>query len=80
MKADKRTTTVAMNREDKINEYQVQLNDPYRPLHKPMVETTANKANSLIKSLLQEGDIAEMTAKWLSLTPNSPRIPVFFLH
>ena len=32
----------------------------------------------MIKSLLQEGYIDDMTAKWLSLTPNPPRIPVFF--
>ena len=32
----------------------------------------------MIKSLLQEGYIDDMRAKWLSLTPNPPRIPVFF--
>ena len=69
-----------MNREDKIKEGQVQLNDRnnYRPLDKPVVETTAKKANALIKSLLQEGYLDEMTAKWLSLIPNPPRIPVFY--
>ena len=39
-----------------------------------MVETTAKK----VKSLLQGNHIDEMTAKWLSLTPNPPRIPVFY--
>ena len=53
-KADKRSTTVIMSREDKINEGQVLLDDinNYRPLEKPMVETTAKKVNQLIKSLL----------------------------
>ena len=69
-----------MNREDKIYEGQVQLNDRnnYRPLDQPMVETTAKKANTLIKSMLQESYIDEMAAKWLSLTLNPPRIPVFY--
>ena len=68
-----------MNREDKIKEGQVQLNDRnnYRPLDKPMVETIAKKADALVKSMLQEGHIDQMTAKLLSLTPNPPRIPVF---
>ena len=43
-----------------------------------MVETTAKKALQLVKSLLSEGHIDEMTAKWLSLTPDPPRIPVFY--
>ena len=79
-KADKGSTTVIMSREDKINEGQVLLDDinNYRPLEKPMVETTAKKVNQLIKSLLQGNHIDEMTAKWLSLAPNPPRIPVFY--
>ena len=79
-KADKGTTTVIMNRTDKLNEGQVQLDDihNYRPLEKPMVDTTAKKVHRLIRSLLQEGHIDEMTAKWLSLTPDPPRIPVFY--
>ena len=43
-----------------------------------MVETTTRKATQLIKSLLQEGHIDDMTAKWLSSTPNPPRIPSFY--
>ena len=43
-----------------------------------MVETTAKNVQRMIKSLLQEGYIDDMRAKWLSLTPNPPRIPVFF--
>jgi len=68
-----------MSRQDKLNEGQVLLDDlnNYRPLDKPMVETTAKKAQQLIKTLLSEGHIDKMTAKWLSLTPDPPRIPVF---
>ena len=42
-KADKGTTTVIMNREHKIHEGQVLLNDinNYRPLEKPMVDAAA---------------------------------------
>ena len=79
-KADKGTTTVIMNREDKIQEGQVLLHDinNYRPLETPIVDTTAKKVQRVIKSLLKEGPIDDMTAKWLSLTPNPPRIPVFY--
>ena len=40
---NKGTTTVVMNRADKLNEGQVELDDihNYRPLDKPMVDTTA---------------------------------------
>lgn len=41
-KAHKGTTTVAMNRENKINERQIQLDDRnnYQPLDRPMVRDT----------------------------------------
>ena len=44
-KADKGTTTVIMNRKDKLNEGQVQIDDihNYRPLANPMVGTKAKK-------------------------------------
>ena len=79
-KADKGTTTVIMNRTDKLNEGQVQIDDihNYRPLDNPMVDTTAKKVHRLIQSLLQEVHIDDMTAKWLSLIPYPPRIPVFY--
>ena len=79
-KADKGTTTVVMDREDKLAEGQSQLNDrkDYQPLAKPMVDTTSIKVRQLIKSLEQEGHIDKMTEKWLSLTPNPPRIPAFY--
>ena len=79
-KSDKGNTTVLMSRQDKLNEGQVLLDDlnNYRPLDKPMVETTTKKAQQLIKTLLSEGHIDKTTAKWLSLTPDPPRIPVFY--
>ena len=44
-KADKGTTTIIMNKTDKLNEGQVQLDDihNYRPLDKPIVGTTAKR-------------------------------------
>ena len=69
-----------MSRQDKLNEGQVLLDDlnNYRPLDKPVVETTTKKAQQLIKTLLSEGHIDKTTAKWLPLAPNPPRIPVFY--
>ena len=43
-----------------------------------MVVTKAKKVHRLIQSQLQEGHIDDMTAKWLSLNPNPPQIPVFY--
>ena len=43
-----------------------------------MAEITAKKAQQLIKSLLSEGHTEKITAKWLSLMPDPPRIPVFY--
>ena len=46
-KSDKGTTTVIMNRTDKLNEAQVQIDDihNYQPLDNPMVGTTAKKVH-----------------------------------
>ena len=59
-----------MSRQDKLNEGQVLLDDlnNYPPLDK----------QQLIKTLLSEGHIDKTTAKWLPLTPDPPRIPVFY--
>ena len=48
-----------MSRQGKLNEGQVLLDDlnNYRPLDKPMVETTTKKAQQRIKTLLSEGHI-----------------------
>ena len=69
-----------MSKGSKINEGLASLNEKnnYQPLTQPMVETTTRKVTQLIKSLLQEGHIDDMTAKWLSLTPNPPSIPILY--
>ena len=77
-KADKGTTTVVMNRENKINERQIQLDDRnnYQPLDKPVVRDTFQRVKHLINSLRQAGCIDEMTAKWFNQTQDPLRIPV----
>ena len=79
-KADGGTTSVMMSKGSKINEGLASLNEKnnFQSLTQPMVETTTRKATQLIKSLLQEGHIDHMAAKWLSSTPNPPRIPIFY--
>ena len=44
----------------------------------PYADATTKKAQQLIKTLLSEGRIDKTTAKWLFLTPDPPRIPVFY--
>ena len=72
-----KTTTVIMSREQKIKEGQILLNDldNYRPLEKQMADETVEKIKQLTTSMLTESHIDEMTVKWLSQTPNPPRIP-----
>lgn len=79
-KADKGTTTVIMNKQDKIGEGQIQLNNEenYRPLATPMVEQTYTRVEQLIRELHQSRHIDTMTKKWLSQTANPPRIPEFY--
>ena len=76
---DKGTTSVMMSRESKINQGLAFPNEKnnYQPFTQ-LIEKTTRKVKQLIKSLLQEGHIDNMTAKWLSLTPNPPRIPIFY--
>ena len=79
-KADKGSTTVVMNKTDKIREGQIQIEDKhnYRPLSEPMVKETHSKVLRLITDLHRENHIDDMTRKWLSQTPNPPRIPEFY--
>lgn len=79
-RADKGTTTVIMHKQEKTMEGQVQLDDRtnYIPLETPMVVDTHKKVKQITKELHQGGYIDEMTFKWLSQTPNPPRIPVFY--
>ena len=79
-KADKGITPVVMNKNDKIQEGQVQINDlnNYKPLDKPIVKETHMKVSHLISELSRNNYIDDMTKKWLSQTPNPPRIPEFY--
>jgi len=79
-KADKGTTTVIMNKREKIKEGMtlIEVKEHYRLLEKPMVEETSKKVRKIITELYQKKHIDEMTFKWLSQTPNPPRIPVFY--
>jgi len=69
-----------MNKKDKIEEGQVQLDDKnkYLPLETSMVRETFNKVQDLINELLRHNYIDNMTKKWLCQTPDLPRIPVFY--
>ena len=68
-----------MNRENRINEGQKQLDDRnnYQPLDEIMVRDTSQRVKHLINALHHAGCMDEMTVKWFNLTPNPPRIPVF---
>ena len=79
-KADKGTTTVIMHKQEKANEGQVLLDDRnnYTLLEEPMVVETFQKVKEIKEELYQGGHIDEMTVKWLSKTPNPPRVPVFY--
>ena len=70
-KADKGTTTVTVNIEDKIKEGQTQLDnrEHYTPLVNPMVEETNLRAQQVISKLYLENLIDEMTRTWLCQTP-----------
>lgn len=69
-KEDKGTTTVNLNKEEKIEEGLTQLNvkENYKPLETPMVGETYNRVKQLISELHQKHHIDQMTFKWL--TPN----------
>ena len=76
-KAGKGNTLVIMDKNDKIQECQVQINDldNYKPLNKPIVKETHTNVSRVISKLHRGND---MTRKWLSETPNPPRIPEFY--
>ena len=79
-KADKGTTTVIMNKSNKTQEAEVQLEnrEHYKPLEAPMVNTTQTKVNQIIDKLHRGKHIDDMTKKWLAQTSSPPRIPVFY--
>ena len=78
--ADKGTTTVIMNKADKIYKANVQLDNRkhYERLKAPMVKNTQEKVNDLINRLHQGEHIDDMTKKWLLQNANPPRIPIFY--
>ena len=49
-----------------------------KPLDKPIVRETHTKVSRLISELSRNNYIDDMTKKWLSQTPNPPRIPEFY--
>ena len=69
-----------MSKQDKIREGQTQLDDRtnYQPLETAMVKETQKRVQNIIGELHREKHIDDMTKKWLSETPNPPRIPVFY--
>ena len=70
-----------MNKEDKTREGQVLLEkkrENYESPPLPMVIETSQRVKELIKALYHGNYIDKMTDKWLSLTPDLPRIPVFY--
>ena len=69
-----------MNKNDKIQEGQVQLDDRqnYTLLEAPMAQETSQKVQEIINNLHEGGHIDTMTKKWLSQTPCLPRIPLFY--
>ena len=69
-----------MNRTDKINEAQVQLDDRehYKPLKAPIVKNTQEKVDETVNRIHWGKHNDDTTRKWLSQTPNRPRIPTFY--
>ena len=49
----------------------------YKPLDKPTVKKKKTKT-CLMSELSRNNHIDDMTKKWLSKTPNPPRIPAFY--
>ena len=79
-KADKGTTIVGMDNQNKIQVDQVQINilNINKPLDKLIVKETPPKVSCFISDLSSDNYIDDMTRKWLSQTPNLPRIPELY--
>ena len=79
-KADKGTTTVIMNKCDKIQEAQIQLNnrEHYKLLRNSITVETSQRVHELVAQLHQNNFIDDMTRKWFSQTRDPPRIPIFY--
>ena len=83
-KADKGTTTVIMNKTDKLQEGQVQLDDRknYMPLETPMVQETKQRIEEIINDLQQGNHIDTiMTKKWHGFLKHlAHHVYQFFTH
>lgn len=79
-KADEGTTTAIMNKQHKIQKGLTLLDDRnnYVPLETPMIKDTFQRVQIIINDLHLGGHRDDMTKKWLSQTPNQPRILVFY--
>ena len=80
-KADKGTTTVIMDKRDKVQEGQILLDDTqsYKTLEHPMVKETLDKTTRLISELYRSKFIDELTYKWLSQTQNPLGVQQFYI-
>ena len=72
-KADNGTTTVIMNKSNKIQEAEVQLEnrEHYKPLGAPMVNTTQTKVNHIIDKLHRGKHVDDMT-KQMAFSNHQP--------
>ena len=79
-RADKGSSIVIFNKQDKLHEGQMQLDekDNYKTLETPMVVETSQRVDRLINKLYQGNYIDKVTNKWLSLMPNPPRVSDFY--
>ena len=79
-KADKGTTTVAMDTTQKVEEGLEQVSNEkfYKPLEEPIVSQTAAKVKTTVNTLFANGHIDKMTYQWLNSGQNPPRIPEFY--
>ena len=69
-----------MNKCDKINEAQTQLNnrEHYKYLEDPMAMGTSQRVNELVTQMHKNNFIDDMTRKWFYQTRNPPIIPIFY--
>jgi len=79
-KADKVSTTVVMEKNDKTREGKTQIDNHnnYRPLTKPMVWETHSKALRLMTEMHHGNHIDDMTKEGLIQTLNPPRTSQFY--
>ena len=69
-----------MNKEDKIKEGQIQLDntDHYKPIDQPMVLGTATKVEKVVEEMYKNRFIDKLTTQWLLQRQNPSNIPEFY--